>query len=237
MPRSTKLSWISAVVVLALALMLWLPVGQTPFLIENWMKIGTFFIPFILLITLSFGSTTTNLLDDARLASALMLATYLAHQFEEHWVDLLGEHYAFYYSANALLNNLLNTSHFAEILTPETIFFINTSLVWLVGAIAIWRSPSALFPSLALAGIMLVNALTHVAGAVVKSSYNPGLLSAVILFIPLSVAYYWRTLRRLPKARGVIFISVGWAVFAHVLMIGGFVGFHVVLDYSPSRLF
>jgi hypothetical protein len=34
---------------------------------------------------------------------------------------------------------------------------------------------------------MLVNAVVHVVGAVVKRAYNPGLATAVVLFLPLSI--------------------------------------------------
>lgn len=211
-------------VVAVLALMLWLPWGQYPFLIHHWMKVGTFLIPFVLLMALSYRRADVPLLTDPKTASALMFAAYLCHQFEEHWIDALGNHYAFFSATNEMLNNLLGSANQSkEILTPEAIFIINTSLVWMVGAIAIWGSANSMFPSLALAGITLVNGLTHIAAAIVMRAYNPGLVTAILIFIPLAGNYYLRTLKRLPHTRALIKLSLAWAVLAHVLMVGGIV--------------
>ena len=65
---------------------------------------------------------------------------------------------------------------------------INTSLVWLVGVLAIWRSPKHLFPLIAMASIIVVNGIVHLLAGVVKFQYNPGLLTSIIIFIPL---YTW----------------------------------------------
>ena len=44
----TRNGLIAATVALLFA-MLWAPLGQTDFLVEHWMKVGTFAIPFFLL--------------------------------------------------------------------------------------------------------------------------------------------------------------------------------------------
>lgn len=46
--------------------------------------------------------------------------------------------------------------------------------------IAIWRAPSHLFPALAMAGIVLVNAVSHIGAAVFRLEYNPGLWTALV---------------------------------------------------------
>ena len=209
-------------IVVGLGLMLWVPVGQHSFLIHHWMKLGTFFIPFVLLMTFSWRRTDIRLLDDPKTASALLFAAYLFHQFEEHWIDALGDHYAFYSATNALLNHLLGfKDHPVEILTPEAIFVINTSLVWMVGAIAIWCSPTLLFPSLALAGITFINAVVHIISGIVMQAYNPGLLTAIFIFVPLAGSYYLQTFKRLPHVGNLIKLSLSWAILAHGLMVGG----------------
>lgn len=221
MTFNTKRNVVCGGVVMGLALMLWLPVGQHPFLVHHWMKLGTFLIPFVLLMAFAFRRPETPVLNDANTASALLFAAYLLHQFEEHWIDARGHHYAFYSATNALLNGLLGKDHSVEMLTPEAIFVINTSLVWMVAAIAIWGSPTSLFPSLALAGITFVNAIVHIAGGIALRAYNPGLLTAIFVFVPLSALYYLRTFKRWPHTRKLIQLSLGWAVIAHLLMVGG----------------
>ncbi|MEO0604330.1 MAG: hypothetical protein AAF211_23040, partial [Myxococcota bacterium] len=134
-PGSSRLT--GAFVVLAFA-MLWVPVGQHDFLIPHWMKVGTFMAPFLLFVASAFRD------DDARPAhtdlavlSVWMLVAYIVHQFEEHWIDVLGNSYAFYDTVNGLLMGVFGVEDGPRPLTGAGIFVINTSLVWLVGALAL----------------------------------------------------------------------------------------------------
>ena len=203
--------------------MLWAPLGQYDFLVENWMKLGIYVAPFLLFMF--FSSRTQeigSILSDVKLMSALMLIAYIVHQYEEHWIDLLGNQYAFYGYINELILSLFNAQNTSVMpLSPESIFVINTSLVWLVGVIAIWRSPKHLFPALALAGITLVNAGSHIMAGIVKQAYNPGLLTAIVIFVPLAIAFYRNVLVTTPTASLQVKISIVWAVLAHIIMAGG----------------
>jgi len=206
--------------------MLWAPLGQYDFLIENWMKLGIYAAPFLLLGFFSqTEAQTSSILSNAKLISVLMLLVYLLHQYEEHWIDLFGNQYAFYESVNQMLLKLLDAENKLVLpLTQAAIFMINTSLVWLVGAIAIWRSPRHLFPTLAMAGIVLVNAVSHILLALITLSYNPGLLTAIVLFLPLSIAFYRSVLIKDNSLKKQITISLVWAILAHFLMVAGLLG-------------
>lgn len=75
------------------------------------------------------------------------------------------------------------------LLTIRSIFWINNALVWIlflaVGAVMRWISPAlVLVPVYA----TLISALVHTAGTVRLCSYNPGLVTANLLFIP----WRWR---------------------------------------------
>ena len=203
--------------------MLWAPLGQYDFLVENWMKLGIYVAPF--LIFMFFASRTQeteSVLSDVKLMSVLMLVAYIVHQYEEHWIDLFGNQYAFYGYINELILAVFNAQNTSVMpLSPESIFVINTSLVWLVGVIAIWRSPKHLFPALALAGITLVNAGSHIMAGIVKQAYNPGLLTAIVIFVPLAIAFYRNVLVTTPTASLQVKISIVWAVLAHIIMAGG----------------
>ena len=52
----TKRSGLCGGLVALPALMLWLSLGQYSFLIHHWMKVGSFLIPFVLLMALSAGA-------------------------------------------------------------------------------------------------------------------------------------------------------------------------------------
>jgi hypothetical protein len=169
-----------------------MPLGQYDFLIHNWMKIGIYIVPFLLLqFFTSRPENATLAFGDTKLISLLLLVAYILHQYEEHWVDLYGNYYAFFTATNKLFKGALGIENDEVfVLTREAIFVINTSLVWLVGTIAIWRSPNHLFPTLAMAGLTFVNAVTHMIGGLVTQSYNPGLLTAVIVIYSLDIKLF-----------------------------------------------
>ncbi|MEL6383072.1 MAG: HXXEE domain-containing protein [Cyanobacteria bacterium J06626_18] len=206
-----------------LFLMLWAPLGQYDFLVENWMKLGTYAVPLLLFIFFSAGTDkTASILTDTKLMSVLFLVAYIIHQFEEHWVDLLGEQYAFYHDVNQLLLSVLDAQNAAIMpLSPESIYVINTSLVWLVEVLAIWRSPNHLFSSLAMAGITLVNGMSHIGWGIAQQSYNPGLLTAFVIFLPLAIAFYRTVLAKTADIKVQVIVSVIWAILAHAIMIAG----------------
>ncbi|MEO0628530.1 MAG: HXXEE domain-containing protein, partial [Bacteroidota bacterium] len=106
-------------------------------------------------------------------------------------------------------------------LTEAAIFMINTSLVWLVGVLAIWRSPQHLFPLIAMASIILVNGLVHLLASLVKFQYNPGLLTSVLIFIPLYVWFVRRLLKQPGSYKPQVVGGMIWAFLAHVIMVGG----------------
>lgn len=210
--------------VVLLFAMLWLPLGQYDFLIDNWMKIGTYAVPFLLIgaFALSQEEGIKKHFKDFRFIGMLMLVAYIIHQFEEHWIDLFGNYYAFYtFNNNFILGNLGEPDSSVKPLTKEAIFVINTSLVWLVGALAILRSPKHLFPLIAMASIIVVNGVVHILAGVATFQYNPGLLTSIIIFIPL---YFWfvKHLREYSSAyKKQIIAGIIWAVLGHVIMVGG----------------
>ena len=209
--------------IILLFLMLWAPLGQSPFLVDNWMKLGTYAVPFILFMFFASRTVpTVSVFSDVKLMAVVFLVAYMTHQFEEHWIDLLGQQYAFYSDVNQLLLGVLNAPDQAiGPLTPEAIFIINTSLVWLIGAVAIWRSPGHLFPTLAMAGITLVNGLSHIGLGIAKQAYNPGLLTAIVIFLPLAIAFYKTVLTTNPAIKVQVIASITWAILAHLIMVVG----------------
>lgn len=103
----------------------------------------------------------------------LQLPLYMVHQFEEHYHDRFRQY----------LNR--NVAH-CEALTPAGAFWINALGVWGLDIVMLYL---AVFvsPSLALAAFYLpiVNALTHLREAVARREYNPGLWTALMLFLPV----------------------------------------------------
>ena len=203
--------------------MLWLPLGQHAFLTYHWMKVGTFMAPFLMLVAFSCGQTVR--FKDPSFIGLVMLVAYIGHQFEEHWIDLYGREFAFQSALNQMIGSAFNVQtengDVPEILTRASVFVINTSLVWLVGALAIWRGNTDIFPVLAMNAIAFVNAISHIASALATGGYNPGLLTSVAVFLPLSFWAYWVLWRDGMARLKLIGLSIVWAVAAHVIMIFG----------------
>lgn len=202
--------------------MLWVPLGQHDFLHAHWMKLGTFMAPFLLFAGDALDRGEREGWRGPRRLSLLLLVAYIAHQFEEHWVDVEGNVYAFHASVNGLLQSVTGTD--VAPLSPAGIFVINTSLVWLVAALAMWRSHVHVFPALAMVAIVLVNGAAHIALAVVRQAYNPGLLTSVVLFLPAGAF----ALRALSAPRRQVAAAMAWGVLAHVIMVGGLVAGNVL---------
>jgi len=121
---------------------------------------------------------------------------YLLHQFEEHGVDLLGRHYAF---LGALCHTLGYPSAATCPADPGFIAAVNPGAVWIAAALVmVFRRRRPLIAA-CVWGIALVNAGTHIGAALVHRAYNPGLVTAVVLFVPLCV---W--MLRTTLAAGVI---------------------------------
>ena len=106
----------------------------------------------------------------------LQLPIYMLHQYEEH----AGDRFRLW------VNNMIGGGR--DVLTPIATFWINSLLVWLLDIVAIYL---ACFVSLPLGLIAfylpMLNAFGHIVPAIVKKQYNPGLITSVVLFLPVGV--------------------------------------------------
>jgi hypothetical protein len=111
---------------------------------------------------------------------ALQLPVYMIHQYEEHEGDRL----------RIFVNNVLAGGR--EALTPLAVFVINVFGVWVVNLASILLALRVDL-GFGLVGIWLtlLNGLIHIAQAVALRRYNPGLVTATALFLPLGLAGVW----------------------------------------------
>ncbi|HEY1804212.1 MAG TPA: HXXEE domain-containing protein [Terracidiphilus sp.] len=161
----------------------------------------------------------------ALVATYLCLPIYMLHQYEEHDND------RFWEFVNSMGNGRLYLSHLA-------VFIINVPGVWGVIAVSLWLA-IRLNPGFGLiaAWLIVVNGAIHVAHALIFRRYNPGLGTAIALFMPFGV---W-CLVTIQHAGGgtpwMHLIGLATAIGIHVIII-----VHVVkaakngteTDYSPS---
>ena len=93
---------------------------------------------------------------------------------------------------------------------PETAFIVINAVAMvllLVAVRAATRDDRHGWMAVGIATIFLVNTAAHAAGAVMTQSYAPGLISAVILYVPLGSLTMIRAFDQAPRpqlARGII---------------------------------
>lgn len=141
----------------------------------------------------------------------LQLPAYLVHQYEEH----AGDRFRLY------VNRVIGGGR--EALTPVATFWINALGVWAVDLAALYLAVF-LDPALGLIAVYLpvVNALGHVGPAVARREYNPGLGTALGLFLPLG-GYALYVLGSAPGTTWIdhaigagVAVAVHAAIIAHV---------------------
>jgi len=138
----------------------------------------------------------------------LTLPGYMVHQVEEHSGDRF--------------RRFVNQRMFGGVdaLTVADVLWINLPGVWGVNLAALYATDFG-HPGYGLAApyLMLVNAIVHIVGAIRSRSYNPGLVTAVLLFVPLAIvslfaipagpAEHWSGLAIAIVIHGLIIARVG----------------------------
>jgi uncharacterized membrane protein len=136
---------------------------------RNWMNAGFIAGLFLLAIV----PLLVGVWSPALLLVYLQLPVYMLHQLEEHYGDRFRQ----------FINDHIAGGRPA--LTTPAVVFINVPGVWGVNLVALYL---ARFVELGLGLIavylVLVNAFAHLASAVAFRGYNPGLVTALVLFIP-----------------------------------------------------
>lgn len=145
----------------------------------------------VVLLVVLFG--TNALRSESRLSrwrdpvwmSWMATVAYLLHNVEEYGMDVLGNAHAF---PDALCANL-QLPPFPECPVPPTFFLaVNIPLFWVVGPLAALLSRRHRLVGLSLYSVISINALAHVGGVLRTGElYNPGLFTALVVFLPLTV--------------------------------------------------
>ena len=111
----------------------------------------------------------------ALLAVFLQLPVYMLHQYEEHDNDRF----------RRFFNRTIGGGQ--EVLSPAAVFIINVPGVWGVIAGSFYLAAYiSIGYGLIAVYLTLVNAVVHIVSGIVSRSYNPGLATAVLMFLPSS---------------------------------------------------
>lgn len=107
---------------------------------------------------------------------------YMLHQVEEHTGDRF----------RTFVNRQIYGG--VEALTPTAVLVVNIPGVWGVTLLSLWLA-TCVAAGWGLIGLYLVavNGVVHLVGAIVFRKYNPGLWTALLLFLPLSAVTFWKS--------------------------------------------
>lgn len=141
---------------------------------------------------------------------------YMLHNIEEYGVDLYGHHQAF----NTLMVQLMGSR-----ISEAAYLSCNLGLVWVVGpltAIMVNRGYVRMAAGMAL--FELINGLSHIAQAINLGLYNPGLLTACVIFVPLCcwTLYVCYGKEHLPRL-DILWLFLGGLLY-HVFLAFGILG-------------
>lgn len=138
-----------------------------------------------------------------------MLPAYMFHQVEEHTDDRF----------RVFVNQ--HVFHGVEALTRKAVLWINLPGVWGVGLLSIYAATFLKIGwGFSIVYLVLVNAVAHIVAAILWREYNPGLWTALALFVPLSILALVQV-RKLPgveRIHHVVGVAVGIGVHASIVI-------------------
>ncbi len=144
----------------------------------------------------------------------LHLPMYMLHQYEEHDNDRF----------RLFFNRIIGGGK--EVLSPLAVFAINVPGVWGVIALSTYlASDFNLGLGLIAVYLAVVNGLVHVAHAIFFKRYNPGLITAIVLFFPVGIYSIWQ-----------IQLAGGGHAEAHAIGLGVAIAIHVaIIAYARAK--
>jgi hypothetical protein len=187
------------------------------------------------------GDPLVHRSSDLRWLAFLAIAAYLVHQFEEYGIAANGDVHAF---PDALCAQLGQPAYPACPIPPAFFLAVNIPLVWVaapVAALVARRSPLA---GLTLCGVIAVNAVVHLVPSALAMRYEPGLLTAVLLFVPLvalMVAALARGDGRYRLRAAIVLVAAGGLMHAVLgigllLFLGGAISARTLIVLQPAGI-
>lgn len=214
--RAAPAGRLAALVLVAAFAYLWLPLGQFPALLHEWQYFGPFIGALALAAVLApRGDGPVDIRERAGVMGLLFFA-YTVHQFEEHGYDLLGQVFAFETYMDAVLGPIMGCAEGSRCpFDRMNIFMINTIMVWWPLGMLIVLGRGSLTADLCGVAILFVNAILHIVASLVFGAYNPGLLTAIVVFLPVSAFAVHRLFATYGASRTALFHGFIYGVFLH----------------------
>lgn len=153
---------------------------------------------------------------DAQWVGWLAVAVILLHVTEEYGCSVTGEAYGFPSKMQAILSGAVGHS----VALPEAMFpVVNMTVGYLAiptVAILAKRRPFVLTSTMGLFGI---NAITHIGPGIALGEVNPGMLTGIVLFLPMAIWYFYAFF-----ATGSMKVRWGWFIIVNGAITMGILG-------------
>lgn len=174
----------------------------------------------ILLVTDTFrGNMTLSRWRDPLWLGWLAVPLYWVHQFEEYSLATLG----FDYSIQEMICGKLGFPPYPECPIPLAFYpLVNIALMWFGAPLAAYLGRRNVLIGLCFWGLLLANGLVHSAGGIMEGAYNTGLLSAAILFVPLSLWVIYACAIRGPIGGKVVGVAFVAGAVTHIILFAGY---------------
>ena len=188
-----------------------------------WIGLGAAGLLLILLTTNALRSdrAVTRWRDMTWLTWAATCA-YLVHQFEEHGIDVQGTAYAFRGAMCAQLG----------LGDPKTcpvpysfITVVNICAVWVAGPLSALLAARWPVIGLSLFAVPFANLFAHAVPAAMTGQYNPGLVTALVLFLPLSLLAFAAAVTRYHLGFRAVLATIVAGVALHVILMASLLGY------------
>jgi len=173
-------------------------------LIANWVY-GGYLAGFLLVM---LAPILVRGWPPALAATFLCLPVYMLHQYEEHDSDRF----------RLFVNKKIGAARRG--LSLAAVFVINVPGVWGIVAVSLWLAATINLGFGLIAGyLLLVNSTFHIAHAIIFRGYNPGLISAIVLFLPLG-GYCVYTVQQAGAGTAIMHsVGAGTAIAIHAAII------------------
>ena len=188
-----------------------------------WIGLGAGSLLFVLLTTNALRSdpSVSRWRDIGWLTWAAVCA-YLLHQFEEHGIDALHRVYAF----RGVLCTEIGFGDAATCPVPVAfITAVNIAAVWIAGPLSALLAPRWPVIGLSFFAIPATNLFAHVVPALAEQSYNPGLVTALALFLPLSLLAFAAAITRYHLGIRAVLATLFAGGVVHALLMGSLLSY------------
>jgi hypothetical protein len=94
-------------------------------------------------------------------------------------------------------------------MTPAFFILVNALLLTLCATAGIFSaSPRGVALWLTVAALSAANAIFHVYGSIASHSYSPGIITAVLLYLPLALYGFWQAIASRAASTGTALIAL-----------------------------